>query len=137
MKNKKYVITWLRRAESNLELAKAGKKSKKIFYEDLCFECQQTAEKALKAVLISIDKKFRKTHNIELLIKLLEAEGIKIPVIIAKAKQLSDYAVETRYPGDFSPVSNKEYKQALSIAEDVFRWAKIVLNLEKNTLFEK
>jgi HEPN domain-containing protein len=42
---------WLRRARSNLEIAKSGKRAQ-VMYEDLCFEAQQAAEKALKALLL-------------------------------------------------------------------------------------
>jgi len=42
---------WLRRAESNLHIAHLGK-AQGVFLEDLCFEAQQAAEKAMKALLI-------------------------------------------------------------------------------------
>jgi HEPN domain-containing protein len=42
---------WLQRAESNLEIARRAR-GEKVFLEDLCFEAQQAAEKALKALLI-------------------------------------------------------------------------------------
>lgn len=58
MKNKEFVTEWLRRARSNLERAKTGKIRDEILYEDLCFDCQQSVEKAIKALLISIDKEF-------------------------------------------------------------------------------
>lgn len=37
---------WLRRARSNLQLAKAGR-TDGVMLEDLCFEIQQAAEKSL------------------------------------------------------------------------------------------
>jgi len=39
-------LVWLQRAESNLNLAKKGK-LEGVMLEDLCFEAQQAAEKAL------------------------------------------------------------------------------------------
>ncbi|HID98530.1 MAG TPA: HEPN domain-containing protein, partial [Thermodesulfobacteriaceae bacterium] len=63
MKNKEFVIEWLKRAKSNLERGKLGKTSEDILYEDLCFDCQQTAEKAIKALLISLDKEYLPTHS--------------------------------------------------------------------------
>jgi hypothetical protein len=41
---------WLNRARSNLALAKA--QIPDVYLEDLCFDAQQAAEKALKALLI-------------------------------------------------------------------------------------
>ncbi len=40
MKNKSLVAEWLRRANSNLECAKAGKVTSQILFEDLCFDSQ-------------------------------------------------------------------------------------------------
>ncbi len=47
---------WLNRARSNLTRAKV--KHKAVYLEDLCFDTQQAAEKAIKAVLIKQDVKF-------------------------------------------------------------------------------
>ena len=41
---------WLLRARGNLTLAEKGGRLKGILFEDLCFNAQQAAEKALKAV---------------------------------------------------------------------------------------
>ena len=41
---------WLNRARSNLAKAKACVVD--VYWEDLCFDAQQAAEKAIKAVLI-------------------------------------------------------------------------------------
>ena len=47
---------WLNRARSNLALAKAKRKG--VYLEDLCFDAQQAAEKAIKALLIKVDVDF-------------------------------------------------------------------------------
>ena len=54
---------WLRRAKSNLARAKQPKPAEAI-WEDLCFDAQQAAEKALKAVLVSSGIDFPKSHDI-------------------------------------------------------------------------
>lgn len=64
MKNKEFVLEWLKEAKSDLKKAELGKSSEDILYEDLCFDCQQTAEKAIKALLISFDKEYLPTHSI-------------------------------------------------------------------------
>lgn len=57
-------LEWLRRARSNLARAKADRTLPEILYEDLCFDAQQAAEKAIKAVLIQRRVAFSKTHAI-------------------------------------------------------------------------
>ncbi len=49
MKNLKIAKEWVKRAKSNLAMAKAGRVSQDILYEDLCFEAQQAVEKGLKS----------------------------------------------------------------------------------------
>jgi len=52
MSDKALVAEWLKRAHSNLERARAEKISEDILFEDLCFDCQQTVEKSIKALLV-------------------------------------------------------------------------------------
>jgi HEPN domain-containing protein len=122
MKNKEFVLEWLMRARSNLERARVGRISEEIVYEDLCFDCQQTAEKALKALLISLDKEFPWTHSIARLLDLISEAGIEIPEEVERVIDLTDYAVEARYPGERELVSEEEYEEALKLAEAVFDW---------------
>ena len=52
---------WLNRARSNLALARAVVPD--VFLEDLCFDAQQSAEKAVKAVFIGRGEHFPYTTN--------------------------------------------------------------------------
>lgn len=55
---------WLRRAKSNLAIARQATFDD-VYWEDLCFETQQAAEKALKAVLLrSRSIQFRFVHDL-------------------------------------------------------------------------
>jgi len=133
MKNSNKAQQYLNHAVGDFNLA--GKVSKKIPYELLCFHAQQAAEKSLKAIFIKIDKPFPHTHNLERLLLLLSEEGINIPPVIQKAKLLTNYATDTRYPGDYDPISKNEYKQALSLAEKVLNWAKSIIEDKNGKLF--
>ena len=46
---------WLNRARSNLAKARSTHRTPEIYLEDLCFDAQQAAEKAIKAILIHLD----------------------------------------------------------------------------------
>ena len=130
MKNKDIILEWLKRARSNLERARAKKTSDEILYEDLCFDAQQAVEKSLKALLVRLDKPFPKTHSIGMLLKLIEETGVEIPGDINRSKILTDYAVDTRYPGMYEPVSEEEYNEALKLAVAVFEWAGKIIKSE-------
>ncbi|MCZ7391703.1 MAG: HEPN domain-containing protein [Candidatus Methanoperedens sp.] len=117
MKSQSLVEEWLKRANSNLFRAKLGKVSEEVLYEDLCFDCEQAVEKSIKALLVQRGVPFPKTHSIAYLIELIEDSGLDVSDEIKEAVSLTAYAVGTRYPGEFEPVDEREYLEALKIAE--------------------
>ena len=121
---------WLRRARSNLSQAKGGVQLPEVCLEDLCFQAQQTAEKAMKGVLIALRVRFPYTYDLAELLSLIEQTGQVIPDQIREAAKLSDYAVEAHYPGLAEPVSREEYKEAVTVAELVISWAEGVIGSE-------
>jgi HEPN domain-containing protein len=118
---------WLNRARSNLAKARSTSGAPEVYLEDLCFDAQQAAEKAVKAVLIHLGAQFPYVHDLAQLLSLVEWAGQSVPESIKRAASLSDYAVETRYPGLSEPVTRQEYEEAISIAAEVVRWAQDVI----------
>ena len=117
---------WMRRAHSDLQLAKISRPPG-VMLESLCFHAQQAAEKALKAVLVSLRIPFSKTHSIRMLMDLLP-ETLILPSEVEEASRLTDYAVISRYPGDTEPVVEVEYQEAVELADMVVSWAgKIII----------
>jgi HEPN domain-containing protein len=112
---------WLGRARSSLNLSSA--KTPGVLYEDLCFQVQQAAEKALKAVFVSRKIPYPYTHDINALLSGLEQHGIAIPEPLWRAVTLTSYASNTRYPGTTTPVTKEEYTGAVRPAQDVLLWA--------------
>ncbi len=120
---------WLRYALSNLERARLGKETENILYSDICFDCQQAAEKSLKAVLVFLKKDFPKTHSIQKLLSLL-SDDYQIDDSIRRATLLTDYAVDTRYPIEIGEQPDEnDYKEALALAESVYSWAQEKIGL--------
>lgn len=113
---------WLNRARSNL--IRARNNQPEIYLEDLCFDTQQAAEKAIKALLIKLGVDFPYTHDLADLLTLVEQSGQQVPEDLKRVVILTDYAVESRYPGLTEPVTEEEYKEALSLAEDVLGWVR-------------
>jgi len=131
MRNEEIVKDWLRRAKSNLERAKAGKVSRYVLYEDLCFDAQQCAEKSIKALLVFLDKEFPWTHSIEELLGIASDATVEIPEKIRKAVILTRYTVHIRYPGLASAVDKDDYREALELAENVFKWVNKIIKERK------
>ncbi len=120
-------LEWVKRAKGNLARARQSK-PEEAFWEDLCFDAQQAAEKALKAVLVVRNIDFPKTHEISELLRLIEQCGIEVQDELWQAQVLAKYAVETRYPGPAEPLTEKEYCQAVALAERVVQWAEKIIS---------
>lgn len=116
------VLAWLQRARSDLQLGRAALRARGVMPEDACFHAQQCAEKALKALLLHLEIAFPKTHAIEVLLDLLKVQGMNIPSGVDEAFELSEYAVQTRYPGEWDPVTKPEARHALERAALVLAW---------------
>jgi len=110
---------WLRRARSNFARASAEPTDPEILLEDLCFDAQQAAEKAVMAV--------PNTHAMADLFSLAANNGVEVPTNVSAAAGLTTYAVETRYPGVVESVSHEEWIEAVASANLVLRWAVAVI----------
>jgi HEPN domain-containing protein len=73
---------------------------------------------------------FPKTHAIEVLLDLLKAQGISLPKNVDEAFELSEYAVQTRYPGEWEPVTKIEARKAIDRAGLVLAWVEKQLDLD-------
>lgn len=116
---------WLRHARSDLALAKVTA-TEHVLRETLCFHAQQAAEKSLKAVLILRGIPFPKTHNLAVLLDVLP-DTLQGRDDIAESLSLTQYAVDTRYPGTEEPIGDAEYAEAIRLAEAVWQWAEVLV----------
>jgi HEPN domain-containing protein len=120
--------TWLARSRSNLERARIDAGLEYVYLEDLCFDAQQAAEKAIKAVLIHHKLTFPYIHDLRKLLDLLLTHGVNIPDEVKEAAYLTEYATAGRYPGLDEPVTKEEWLKAIQISETVYRWAEKVIH---------
>lgn len=121
---------WIRRARSNLARARQAPGAPEVLLEDQCFDAQQAAEKALKAVLVFKNVKFPKTHAVAELLTLVEQAGVTVPPALYAASALTVFAVEGRYPGFAEDVTLGEYATALSSAGEVVVWASSIVGID-------
>jgi HEPN domain-containing protein len=118
---------WLRHAASDLHLARIALPDPDVLRNQIAFHAQQTAEKALKAVLVARDVRFPRTHDLEALIEIVQLAGVPWPFAPAKIGALSPFAVETRYPSGLAQITDAEAIEAVEIAATVLRWASQVV----------
>lgn len=91
-----------------------------VYLEDLCFDAQQAAEKAIKAVLIARGIPFPYVHDLAELLTRLEQVGEVLPPSVKVAAGLTRFAVTSRYPGLIEPVTAGEHDK---LAQVVISWA--------------
>lgn len=115
----KAVTRWFEQAKDDLGAAQYNFEGKK--YKLAAFMCQQSAEKALKAVLLSKTGKIRKIHD---LVEL--GKNVDLPSeLLNSCKELTLAYIYSRYP-DIKEVKNlnKIVKKFLKVAEDILKWAR-------------
>src|SRR5437899_2374892 len=87
----------LRKAAADEALVKKILADEEIADELVGYHCQQAVEKLLKAFLVGLEVNYPKTHNLQVLIQLLEAGGKELPVDLADLDLLTPYATIYRY----------------------------------------
>ena len=92
------------------------------------YHCQQTAEKAVKAFLVSKELSPEKTHDIRRLTLAAADHEPRFHELLDMAAGLKPYAWEFRYPGDLVETypTREEFDEALQHAQTIYDF---VLNL--------
>jgi HEPN domain-containing protein len=116
-----------------LALARTGRTDRDVLDEDLCFEAQQAAEKALKALLVAGQVPFPRTHDIAALITLVQKGGREIPDTVRAAAVLTQYATEARYPAMSPGVTPDEHATAVRLAQAVVAWVEGILGADRGS----
>jgi len=124
---KKLTKEWVRKAEADYQLAVQLAGGSRPFHDQLCFHCQQSAEKYLKALLQELGLTIPRTHILRDLVNLLLSHHAELRPLQRGAKFLTRFAVETRYPGDRA--SKREAVAALRWAGKVRAAARALLGL--------
>ena len=122
---------WLKQAESDLCAAEDSASSK--HNEWACFQAQQAAEKALKALLFSKGIESR-IHSIKFLLSNLPENILVSDQIQNAARELDKHYIQTRYPDSFSTGIPKDFftqddaERAISNARKIIEFAKEKIN---------
>lgn len=122
-------LDWYRQAEEDLRWVKDTLSAER--YSQVCFICQQTAKKALKAVALSKGYLQVRSHSILEIARALKING----EIERIAMRLDQYYISARYPDAFPAGAPFEYftkdqaEEALLFAEKIVKFAGE--NLEK------
>ncbi|MCL1836341.1 MAG: HEPN domain-containing protein [Treponema sp.] len=119
MEHEETVKQWIELADNDLALAEHTAKTMwPTPHEIVCFHCQQFIEKYLKAFLVSRGQEPPFTHDLARLATLCEAENPDFGQIKQKCAILTEYGVQSRYPGGMQ-IIEEDMVRALHFAEDI------------------
>ncbi len=118
---------WVEKAENDFKNATHTLKlGSECPTDTVCFHAQQCVEKYLKALLVYDGKEISRTHHISELMRLLPAR-LRPQLSPYEQELLTDYAVSTRYPGDYEAIPLSEARRAVQIARRVRRHVRALL----------
>lgn len=117
---------WLARARSMLVKASAPLLPD-VLPADHCYDAQQAAEKAIKAIYLMHGTRARDIHDIDVLLKELPAE-VDPPDPVWEAATVTYWAVKGRYSEDLNEADENDVREAIELATNVYEWAAAIVN---------
>ncbi len=104
---------WIAKAEADyLAAADLARRRKVPLHDMVCFHCQQSAEKYLKARLEEGSVNFPRTHDLEILLTLLLPLEPLWAALIPATKRLKPFGIIIRYPGN--DATQSQARQAIA-----------------------
>lgn len=110
---------WIKRAQDDELNARSILTHRDGTPGGVCFLSQQIAEKYLKAFLVKIKGEFPKVHHLEYLLKICAEIDNDFMSLKDDAVLLSDFYVESRYPGDYPEFTWQEAEKAYESAKRI------------------
>ena len=110
---------WLHFTEEDLVAAETFLGHPHMPPRQSCWFAQQSAEKALKAVLIFLQIDFRRTHDLNVLRDLLP-ESWQLKTALPNLGDLNRWAVEARYPADMREATTADASTAVEQARAIW-----------------
>src|SRR5437870_4088055 len=94
---KRKTAAWVRKAEADFVAANRLSRGKAPLHDIVCFHCQATAEKYLKALMEEVGLTVPKTHALKYLLDCLLPHHPSLKSLERGLLFLTGFAVETRY----------------------------------------
>ena len=114
---KKLTAEWVKKAEADFRAAVKLSRGRVALHDQVCFHCQQTAEKYLKSLMEELGLAIPRTHNLVAIFPLLTPYHLSLRSLRCGLDFLTRFAVDTRYPGETA--SKRQAQAALRWVERV------------------
>jgi HEPN domain-containing protein len=120
-------LSWIDKAEEDYKITQLTLRRKQPLTYGATYHAQQCGEKYLKALLVDRGLIPPRTHDLVALSNQCLYAGIMVPVSTVDLQRLSDYAVQSRYPGNEPTIA--EAKDALTIAKAIRKFTRKLFSL--------
>lgn len=118
------VARWLAKAANDLRTAETMISVVPPVVDTTCYHAQQCVEKCLEAFLTATDRHVERTHSLPRLVELCAEEHPAFTQLASMAVELTDYAVQGRYPDDGREIPVSEALTAVEKARQAFEFVK-------------
>lgn len=113
------VHRWLHYAQEDLQTAAELLKQAHVIPRHVCWLSQQAAEKSIKAALVFSQIDFPYSHDLDLLRNILPKTW-QVKTKCFDLAELTEWAIESRYPGDWPDATVEDAQCALKQAESIY-----------------
>jgi len=118
---KDYAASLLKIAQNDLVAAKALRKDPEVRLETVLFHLEQSVEKSLKAVLISLGKPVPLVHDLYVIVQ--RFEGSDLPPFGYELNALTPFGTIRRYEDGNDLIEKEDVDSAFKAAEACLAWA--------------
>jgi len=126
--NARAIEEWVKKAEDNyLSALTLARRRRRPVPDVVCNQCQQCAEKYLKALLVRHQLDFPKVHDLVQLEELVAQAEPDVRLIHADLAVLNPYGIDIRYPG--LDATLEEAREAIQAVKQVRRFVRARLGL--------
>jgi len=116
------VAAWLKKAQGDLQIAEIAVGLVEPLFDQACFHAQQAGEKALKSLLVALDRAVPRTHDLMVLVAAMRDAVPSVSTLEDVAELLAQYGVGPRYPSFLAAETEAEARAAIAAAREVMRW---------------
>src|SRR5262249_45998255 len=120
---------WVQKAEADFRVAEKLSRGREPFHDQVCFHCQQSAEKYLKALMQELGLVVPRTHILRSLLSRLVGHHPSLRSLGRGVKFLTRFAIDTRYPGDRA--SKRQATAALRWAGKIRKAVRALLGIRE------
>ncbi|NJN92744.1 MAG: HEPN domain-containing protein [Anaerolineales bacterium] len=118
----------LQKARQDLAVVVSVADSEAVADEIVGFHIQQAIEKAIKSALTRLGRQYEFTHDLSILYRQAENNGLSLPASIDAVEELTVFAVQFRYLL-YQEEQGFDRSAGLTLAENFVQWADAIIEL--------